>query len=344
MKLRRLLPLTPLAPAVAVILFAAANAAVEGSGENALQDVQVGEAGRLLRVALICSEDCGVAARAGGAFFLSGVAADLDVDLAGRSVNAREIAIEPTEGGSLMRLRANEEIARASIKPCLIDGLAASCIDIEFALEDASPREASSVQAPSAQASNAQASQVQASNQPRAFVKPRVPDAPRAILTGAGAPALREAPDEGMLTFARFAPPERLEPPQRAIVVQEKAAGLWKSNIDIEEMAGAILNKRFGVGECEGAQARLRMDAWALEAMVDVGFCAAIAGDLDKAEGVFQRLLDYTPDNYEALVGRALIAAKSGDKSVAKKYFQDALNSLPPIAESDRIVEAMAKL
>lgn len=328
MKLRRLLPLTPLAPAVALILFAAANAAVEGSGENTLQDVQIGEAGRLLRVALICSTDCGVAARAGGAFFLSGVAADLDVDLSGRSVNAREIVIEPAAGGSVMRLDASQKMSRASIKPCLIDGLAASCIDIEFAADEAPSRQAAAPAEPSRKPAKADAIVV--------------PEPPRAIL--AGGPALREAPDEAMLSFARFAPPERLDPPQRAIIDKQKATDLWASKIDIADMATTILGKRFGVGECEGAQARLRSNAWALEAMVDVGFCAAIAGDLERAEGVFQRLLDYTPDNYEALVGRALIAAKSGDRSVAKKYFQDALNSLPPIAESDRIVEAMANL
>lgn len=336
MKLRRLLPLTPLAPAAALILFAAANASVqgvgvEGTGENTLQDVQVGEAGRLLRIALICAEECGVAPRAGGAFFLSGVAADLDVDLSERSVNARAIKVEPAAGGSLMKLDAAAKISRASIKPCFIDGLTASCIDIEFA--EAAPQTA---QAPAPQ----KAAAAKPASETRAA--PAIPEPPSIKL--AGGPALREAPDEEMLTFARFAPPERLDPPQRPIVVKEKAESLWSSKIDIAEMATTILDKRFGVGECEGAQARLRSNAWALDAMVDVGFCAAIAGDLERAEGVFQRLLDYTPDNYEALVGRALIAAKSGKRDVAKKYFQDALNSLPPIVESDRIVAAMSEL
>jgi tetratricopeptide (TPR) repeat protein len=322
--------LTPLAPAVALILFAAANAAADGGGEgNTLQDVQVGESGRLMRIALICSEDCNVAPRAGGGFFLSGVAADLDVDLSGRSVHARAIAVDPQEGGSLMRLDVSETVARASIKPCSIDGLAASCIDIEFAAGDPPQRTASA--APAAAKG-------------KAAEKLIVPAPPSAIQ--ASAPALREAPQEDLLTFARLAPPERLEPPgaRRAIIIKERAATLLESDIDIGKMASAILERRFGVGECEGAQAKLRMDAWALEAMIDVGFCSAIAGDLQKAEGVFQRLLDYTPDNYQALVGRALIAAKQGERAVAKKYFQDALNSLPPIAESDRIVAAMAKL
>ena len=77
--------------------------------------------------------------------------------------------------------------------------------------------------------------------------------------------------------------------------------------IDIAAAAQEILGKRFGPAECGGSEARLRSDAWALEAMVNVGFCSAIAGDLEKADGVFIRLLEYTPDNYEALVGRALM-------------------------------------
>ena len=133
-------------------------------------------------------------------------------------------------------------------------------------------------------------------------------------------------------------------PARRPIIDQERARELLKPDIDIGETAGTILGRSFGPAECEGAKARLRTDAWALDAMVDVGFCTAVAGDLEAADGLFSRLLAYTPDNYEALVGRALIAAKAGEKSVARKYYQDALNAAPPIEESDRIVDAMAEL
>ena len=54
--------------------------------------------------------------------------------------------------------------------------------------------------------------------------------------------------------------------------------------------------------------------------------------------------LEFTPDNYEALVGRAVIAEQAEERGVARKYYQDALNALPPIEESNRIVEAMAAL
>jgi Tfp pilus assembly protein PilF len=109
----------------------------------------------------------------------------------------------------------------------------------------------------------------------------------------------------------------------------------------VAEAAASLLGKRLDAAGCEAARARLKADGWALEAMVDVGFCDAAAGDLDKADGVFMRLLAYTPDNYEALVGRALIARAQGKKDIARGFFQAALNALPPIAESERIEAAM---
>ena len=72
--------------------------------------------------------------------------------------------------------------------------------------------------------------------------------------------------------------------------------------------------------------------------------CSAARGDVVEADATLARLLEYTPDNYQALVGRAVIAELADEKNVAKKYYQDALNAPPPIAESTRIVEAMSAL
>lgn len=358
---RRSLTLAPLAPALAIIAFAAAKAATEtgAPARNALEDVQIGEAGALLRVALICRRDCAVAARAGGVFYLAGVEADLDVDLAGRSRLARALEFRPVDGGAALTIRADRDVVRASIKPCRIDGGPASCIDLEYAAKGAGapPRAASAGTDPGAEKS-AKAAPIQAAGE-------TAPAVPAPAIAAAPPPPLREAPGERMLTFARFAPPERLAPPapatlispgaplrdhgsaapaRRPVIDKERARELLKADVDIADAAAKILGRSFGAGECEGAKARLRRDAWALDAMVDVGFCAAAAGDLEAADGLFSRLLAYTPDNYEALVGRALIAAKAGEKSVARKYFQDALNAAPPIEESDRIVEAMTQL
>ena len=78
--------------------------------------------------------------------------------------------------------------------------------------------------------------------------------------------------------------------------------------------------------------------------MTNVGLCEASAGKVEEGEAILARLLEYTPDNYEAHVGRALIALAAGEKSVARLYFQNALDAPPPIQESTRIVEAMRAL
>lgn len=346
---RRIMSLAPLAPAIAVIAFAAAGATAQGAATarlNALEDVQVGESGKLLRVALICRSDCRVGARSSGVFYLPGVRADLDIDLAGRSTNAKGLRFQPAEGGSTMTIRADWAIVSASIKPCAIRSAPASCIDLEF-----SPGAARLAAAPPADKPARATAQKPA---PAEVARPAATPEP---------PPLREAPEGEKLMFARFAPPERfaapaasasasavsvpavaMPAPRRPIIDREKAAALIGETFDIAAAAEDILGRRFGVAECSGAEARLRNDAWALDAMVDVGFCAAAAGDLEAADGVFIRLLEYTPDNYEALVGRALIAAQAGEKSIARKYFQDALNAPPPIAESGRIIKAMAEL
>lgn len=350
--IRRLLPLAPLAPAVAVILLAAAGAAAQSivGARNTLEDIQIGEDGRILRIAIICREDCRVGARAGGAFFLPGIEESIDVDLSGRSKLARALAVKPANGGSMLAIRADAAVERASVKPCLVGDGRASCIDLEFAelarLEEdvAADAEPVHLHPDEAAAPAARTAGVQA------------PVARPAALAAAP-PGLREAPEVELLTFARFAPPERLEapvlehaiaaaapPPRQRAIIRETAAAHATAATGVAETASAILGRTFGAAECAEAEELLRADAWALEAMVDIGFCKAIAGDLEAADGVFARLLDYTPDNYEALVGRALIAAEAGEKSVARKYFQDALNALPPIAESDRIVAAMTRL
>jgi len=367
---RRFLSLAPLAPALAIIAFAAAGAAAQGLASaraSALEDVQVGEAGSLLRVALICRADCKLAARSSGVFFLPGVETSLDIDLAGRSANAERLTFQPAPGGSTLTISAGAPILAASIKRCEIDKAPASCIDLEFAAKDAKTVDLSSPrmeQRPESGglAGPARAEEKTAEANPASAPEPPVSAEANPLRSGldpgAGRPALREAPGEERLIFARFAPPERFDPPggappfnearspaaRRPIIDREKAQALIAGGLDVGAAAGEILGRSFGVGECSGAEARLRTDAWALDAMVDVGFCRAIAGDLEAADGVFIRLLEFTPDNYEALVGRALIAARAGEKGVARKYFQDALNALPPIEESDRIVKAMAEL
>ena len=185
----------------------------------------------------------------------------------------------------------------------------------------------------------------------------------RARPVSVSAPALRESSTDRYLVFANLAPPERLTAPTGAILAKvtpiEASVDVGKPAVSVNvtglaeplarefnfaKDAAFLVGKTLGPGECAAAEHALQEDAWALDAMVDLGYCHAISGDAGKADGIFSRLLQYTPDNYLALVGRALIAAEMGDTVVARGFFQDALNALPPVEESNRIVDAMAAL
>ncbi len=339
----RIAPIAPLTPALAVIVFAAANAAAAVVSRNALSDVQVGERGKYLRVALICEDDCRIGARANGEYFIPGVKESLNVDLRERSRHASALDFTPADGGTALSIRSKSALVASSIRRCVIDAATASCIDLEFA--DPAPAVAQS------------AAKVAPQESPKATGGPHI----LAAITPVGdmrPPPLREAPQADQLQFASLDPPERFEPPKRAddrpaeaprpaatpAPLPARPSQLLGADFDLRATAETILGRRYSGDDCQSARARLKADAWALDAMVDIGFCDAIEGQLEEADGVFARLLAYTPDNYEALVGRALVSVKRGRPEEAGHYFQDALNALPPIAQSDRIVKAMAQL
>lgn len=349
----------------AAAVFAVAGVAAEPGGE--LEDVQIGERGDILRVALICATRCDIVPDAGVNFRINGVVADLDVDLGARSALARRLTIAADGGSSLVRIDAAARINEARIVTCRSDSGLAPCIEYRF---DSEPRAAGTI-APTAAAPAAPPA-IRSDGAPG-----RKADAPEkkselpfigAIILAPG-PVLRDDPAPGILRLPQFAPPERLAPPKSppeesskraggavgalpsnievarpSLIAVDRAGTLGKSaSFDIEREAGEILGKSFSVGACEGAKARLQGDAWALDAMIDLAFCKALEGKLEEADADFARLLAYTPDNYQALVGRGLIAIASGEREKGLAFYQDALNSLPPIAESDRIVDAMGR-
>ncbi|WP_411817549.1 tetratricopeptide repeat protein [Hyphococcus sp. DH-69] len=326
-------------------LMGVANAAV-GIG---LEDVQVGERNLQTRIALICDGPCSIEKRADEQFFLRGVSSDMTLDLSDRSKNIEGFELVPDRAGSVMSVKPARLIEYANAKPCVIAERAATCIDLFFA--DAKPREAK-IATPVLNAS----------------------------LPKTAPPALRESAPERLSRFAALAPPERLAPPtgarlasvqpvqnppvptlrEREVVApaepqrtQQQSANAIQTGarapqpaegFNYAEKVKALLGKNLSPGYCASAKANLQSDAWALESMVDVGLCEAAAGNAELAETMLSRLLEYTPDNYEAHVGRALIALQAGEKSVARRYFQDALDAPPPIEESTRIVEAMRAL
>ena len=176
-------------------------------------------------------------------------------------------------------------------------------------------------------------------------------------------PGLRDGGPARLFRFAAQASPERLAPPQGVTLaklqpagepfrpanafggaVRLKPASATGSAFSVDQQILTILGKDLTPAYCARARTILNSDPWALNAMGDIGLCALVEGKAEEAEAILSRLLEYTPDHYEAHVGRALVAAQAGERSIARRYFQDALNALPPIEESDRIVAAMDAL
>ncbi|MEO1243503.1 MAG: hypothetical protein AAFX54_16465 [Pseudomonadota bacterium] len=333
----------------------------DGAPRISLEDVQVGERGNQTRIALICDAPCVVEKLGAREFLLRGVDASMDVDLSTRTKNVAALLASPGEEGALLSVSTLAVIEYANTKNCTIGGRSAACIDLFFDLSSG----ATASVAPSA-AATARAPQTLRESPALKDSQPsrsQVASAPKVAR-----PALREGAPERMMVFAGLTPPERLSPPTGAILAKvqpaeqlatvqpiERKVEIKRPSIrqpepmaprrfDYSKRVSVILGKKLTASYCATADAMLRADAWALRAMVDAGLCAAARGDVEEADAMLARLLEYTPDNYEALVGRALIAIEAQEKSVARKYFQDALNALPPIEESNRIVEAMAAL
>ncbi|MDZ7629186.1 MAG: hypothetical protein U5J99_12375 [Parvularculaceae bacterium] len=362
-----------------------------------LQDIQIGENGAILRVALVCRGSCDVSpsadAAAFGSFVLTGIRESLDIDLTGRGGLAQRLLLKPIEGGSLLSIEASAGLNAAHVIDCRTESGPARCIDFRFDRAGAHsaaalPRTGERL-APAARraiapkpAGGLRAEPSTPLPTPRVAPKRQAPTpAPQLIpepvtpgLRSEARPALppgapfvgavvletkkaRRDPLQERLVVPDFAPPERLSPPKSVRPIVPRAADTLATarmetlkelfsapraeTFNLAHEMTAITGKTADPATCEGAAARLSADAWALEAMVDLAFCKAAKGDLDAADDDFTRLLAYTPDNHQALVGRGLVAIAEGDRARGLEFLQEALNALPPIAESDRIVAAM---
>lgn len=350
-----------------------AVAALAAEPAEKLEDVQIGEKGALMRVALICHDRCEIEPGDGVEFRLVGVNAALDVDLEERSRLAERLTITPAEGESIVRVKlaGAARLNEARIVDCASDSGPAPCIEYRFdtaPVEGAGAAPAAQKTAPPRMRENGGEAEARAVDMKNVEEPPFI----GAVILAPG-PTLRDEPAKGVIYLPDFAPPERLSPkigaPQTesgsgggagdeqasivpdnvdvgrpSLITVDRAEALARGGaFDIRKEAEEILGKSFDVGACEGAKARLQGDAWALDAMIDLAYCKAASGKPEEADADFKRLLAYTPDNYEALLGRGLIALAAGERKAGLEYCQDALNALPPIAESDRIAEAMQR-
>ena len=329
-------------------LFVLAGAgAVALSDEDAparplITDIRVGERGLQTRIALFCETPCAPEPRGDGAFFLPGAADAFELDISDAGARALRLESIVMHGGSALIVEYVGTVENSTAGPCTVAGRAASCLDLFFA-EAPPPEEVQS-------ASLSAAPEIRETAQPQ-----RVAEAP--TKTAPPPPALRETANDRLTVFASLSAPERLQPPILAKVqpieetvtvgtptLRPSEPQATKAGRDFEGRIATLLGKSLTPAYCNNAEATLQTDAWALGAMVDVGLCAAARGDATDAESILSRLLEYAPDNYEALVGKAVIAELAGERGAALRFYQDALDATPPVRESARIVEAMAAL
>jgi len=338
-----------------------------------LDDLLIGADGPIVRVAVLCRTGCDITAsddpRFAGAFRIAGVVKKLDIDLTGHAGLADHLTLTPVDGASLLSVTAPARLNAARVIDCDTEAGPARCIEFRFdagvrsagaperlaqpptAVRAAPPAAGAVKPAPKGAAPSAPVKRVEPSPGLRSNAAPAtdIPYLGAAVI--AVEPRLREAP-EAALAIPEFAPPERLAPPPTSPPPPRAVQSTLKERVsapapetahpfDFAREMTAILGKTNDPATCEGAAARLAADAWALGAMVDLAFCKAAAGALEEADDDFTRLLAYTPDNHQALVGRGLIALAQGKRERGLDFLQEALNALPPIAESDRIVAAM---
>lgn len=354
------------------VIFAFGSAwALEQSGtrinENRLQDIQIGEKGRFTRIALICRINCDVVQEQSG-FRLADINQNMNIDLKSHSGNAHNISVEKKGQYSFLRVASSKSIIRSSVKRCELGGKKATCIDLEFlpspTIQTASIQE--STQPTIANASKKPERRVEIKT-PKSLPSKPAPQNPVSLTVpeAIGSPqklTLRNQDnlqDEELAksVTAQLRDVDLKQPATREVITPVSATPslrpqgsvlrpaetqLLLGRVDFREQSETILRKTFDSETCTRARAILKDDAWALGAMGTIGFCLGAAGNFEEAETVFRRLNKQEPQNYEALLGRALIAAITGEKSIALKYFNDALETNPPDYVSDRINKTLA--
>ena len=342
------------------------------SVEGVLDDIQVGERDNQTRIALLCTSNCALEKRSETEFLLRGAGVSFDLDLSARADNIDGLSATTHPDGAILTVRTDNQIEFANTKLCRIGERPAACIDLFFPQRVV---QRSPAKQPTVAKAPAQPTQPELRDQP-ALRDRDVPekiaaianeDATTAIVT----PSLREGSPARLRKFADKAPPVRLTTPNATLAKVQSAApdvdisqdlqngpasdlslragsidslGTSSDQVDYSARVLAILDVTLTDEYCRLARTRLQDDPWALEAMVDVGLCYASRGDLTGAEDILSRLLDYQGDVYKAHVGRALIAELAGEKSVARRYYQSALNAQPPLQYANRITNAMNRL
>ena len=107
--------------------------------------------------------------------------------------------------------------------------------------------------------------------------------------------------------------------------------------VDFREQAEALFDRRFDQNQCGAAREELLGNAWATDAMATIGFCLGARGQFEEADVIFQRLLGLDPENYKALIGRAMIASIAGERGTARQLLKKAEAADPPREIRERL-------
>ncbi len=298
---------------------AAGYAAAQPAG---IEDIQIGEKGQMLRIALVCPSDCAVRSAGPGAFIVEGASTDMRIDLSRRSSLADAIVIGKSPGGegSLLTIEGRGNLSRATLTPCRVGDVKSVCLDYTFTSDADAARSVVDTASATPSASKPPAAQDEAP------------------------PPLRERAELPIPLLAAAVSSVGPEGPDRALRPGSSEGFRSAAAFDLQVEAEAALGRSFDAGSCGMAKARLQGDPWALDAMADTAICKAIAGDMAAAEGDLKRLLSYMPGHATALVGRALIAAGRGRTQEADRFFQGALDAPTTLDDASRILAARARL
>ncbi|MEO1252252.1 MAG: hypothetical protein AAFW81_07900 [Pseudomonadota bacterium] len=353
---RRLLSAAGLAVSLYLAASAGSAAFVGEDGPLAvIKDIRIGERDGQTRIALFCRRACAPEALGGGVFIIDGAGDEFSLDVSEANARVSRIDAEQKNGAALITVDFAGDLKKSLARPCTVGGEGAACLDLFF---ETAPSQAALIDKNPAPAPRPAPSVAEprkpAPEEPATTTKPA-----EMTVLAEPAPALRDGPTDRKIALVADASGERLSPPtspilakvqpiESAIVVAtptlRQTAPVQPVRRDFAGRINVLLGKSLSPAYCNNAEATLQADPWALGAMVDVGLCAGARGDAEEAESILSRLLEYTPDNYEALVGRAIIAERAGEKGAALRYYQEALDALPPVKESARIVEAMAAI
>ena len=396
----------------AIVGFLAVSSGAQAQTTTAqIQNLQIGERDDQTRIAVFCAGQCSIERRANDAFWLKNGADSFELDLSSEDARIFGMAARPGNGGSLLKVKASQPIARSQSKTCRLAGREAVCLDFFFdpaaptvpadqagvsspaQLSEPAPVRPSLRGAVSPEKENADLepatvtspepvaapTRLRGSSKSSASLhKPTTNSSTTPSLRGSSAPRASNEKRLSLTTPQRLSPSiqssaqkpmlAKVQPvvaPTNAEFTGSQSAlsasipALRTQNtalssattpsapapiLSFADRADIMLDKKLSPIHCEQARNALQVDPWNLDAMVDVGFCTGVDGDLENADKMLARLLQYTPDNYEALVGRGLIAIAADEKGAALRYFQEALNAPPPIVQSQRIIAVMEEI